>query len=184
MNASVLTGKLVRLAVPNFESETELLASWDQDSEYQRLYDSEPARLASVNVQREWAEEWLKDCYVFAIRTLADDKMIGVVELDDFNWVTGDVWLGIGLGDRAYWGQGYGTDAMRVLIRYAFEELNLRRISLSVFEYNERAVKCYRKLGFKEEGRGREQLRREGRYWDLIYMGLLREEWESAQSAQ
>lgn len=178
MNANVLTGKLVRLTVPNIETDIELVAGWDLDSEYQRLYDSEPARLTSLNMQREWAEEWVKECQVFMIRTLADDKVIGTMELDGFNWASGDAWVGIGLGERDYWGQGYGTDAMRVLIRYAFEELNLKRISLTVFEYNQRAINSYRKLGFQEEGRGRDQIRRDGRYWDMVFMGLLRDEWQ------
>ena len=184
MTTDVFTGKLVRLSAPDIETDIEKIAGWDHDSEYQRLLNSEPARLASVNAQRAWAEDWVKEAHLFTIRTLVDDRMIGFMELDGFNWASGDAWVGIGLGEREYWGQGYGTDAMQVLILYAFEELNLQRISLTVFEYNTRAVQCYRKLGFCEEGRARDQLRRDGRHWDMIYMGLLREEYQPAEAKE
>ncbi len=86
--------------------------------------------------------------------------------------------MGIGLGERKYWSKGYGTDAMRIILRYAFTELNLHRVSLDTFEYNPRAIRSYEKAGFKIEGRVRQLLNREGRRWDVIYMGILREEWE------
>ena len=70
------------------------------------------------------------------------------------------------------------VDAMRIILRFAFTELNLRRVSLDVFEYNPRAIASYRKVGFVEEGRLRRFLHRDGRRWDLIFMGMLREEWE------
>jgi RimJ/RimL family protein N-acetyltransferase len=66
---------------------------------------------------------------------------------------------------------------MNVILRFAFDELNLYRISLNVFEYNQRAIRSYEKVGFVVEGREREFLRRAGRCWDMIFMGILREEW-------
>jgi hypothetical protein len=70
-----------------------------------------------------------------------------------------------------------GTDAMRVMLRYVFNELNLRRVSLIVFEYNLRAIRSYEKVGFVHEGRVRRVMQRDGRRWDFLYMGILREEW-------
>ncbi|HZW03998.1 MAG TPA: GNAT family protein [Anaerolineaceae bacterium] len=182
MTTDTLTGKLVRLAAPNLDTDVEQSAAWEMDSEFQRLSGSEPARPAPLASLRDWMEAWVNESNVFAIRTLADDRLIGFMDLDGINWASGDSWVGIGLGDRRYWGQGFGTDAMRVIIRYAFEELNLRRISLTVFEYNPRAIRCYENLGFREEGRARERVRRAGRYWDMLYMGLLREEWQPAET--
>ena len=66
---------------------------------------------------------------------------------------------------------------MKLVLRYAFTELNLRRVTLNVFEYNPRAIRCYEKLGFQHEGRVRKYLNREGRRWDLMYMGIMKEEW-------
>ena len=107
---------------------------------------------------------------------LADDRLIGLADLTPI-WPHSDGWLGIGLGEREYWGKGYGSDALRVLLRFAFTELNLQRVSLNAFEYNARAIRSYEKAGFRVEGRVREWMRRDGRRWDVIYMGLLREEW-------
>jgi len=66
---------------------------------------------------------------------------------------------------------------MRILLRYAFTELNLRRVTLTVFAYNPRAIRSYEKVGFRHEGHLRDFLNREGRRWHELYMGILREEW-------
>jgi RimJ/RimL family protein N-acetyltransferase len=66
---------------------------------------------------------------------------------------------------------------MKLVLRYAFLELNLRRVTLNVFEYNERAIRSYEKAGFRLEGSQRQAIQREGRRWDMVYMGILREEW-------
>jgi RimJ/RimL family protein N-acetyltransferase len=85
--------------------------------------------------------------------------------------------LGIGILRREYWGRGYGSEAVSLMLRFGFTELNLRRISLSVFEYNTRAVRAYEKAGFQQEGRLRQALQRDGRRWDELFMGILREDW-------
>jgi RimJ/RimL family protein N-acetyltransferase len=90
----------------------------------------------------------------------------------------GTAGVGIGIGEREYWGKGYSTDMMRVILRYAFTELNLNRVTLNVFEYNPRAVRSYEKAGFVVEGRERKAIHRDGKYWDVLFMGVLREEWE------
>jgi RimJ/RimL family protein N-acetyltransferase len=115
------------------------------------------------------------------IRALDGDRLIGFVGLGGIQWNNGDAFVGISLGERQDWGKGYGTDAMRVLLRYAFDELNLHRVSLDVFEYNPRAIRSYEKAGFTVEGRCRQYLHREGKRWDLIFMGILREEWEQME---
>jgi RimJ/RimL family protein N-acetyltransferase len=86
--------------------------------------------------------------------------------------------LGIMIGDKAYWSRGYGTDAMRTLVRFGFGEMNLNRIDLTVDARNERAIACYRKCGFLEEARLRQDRYSEGTYHDTLIMGVLRDEWE------
>jgi len=178
MNTALFRGELVRLSAPDPEADAEAFARWSNDSEYMRLLDSLPARPESARQFTQNLTKWLAshDC-LFAVRALADDRLLGFVELDGLRWVHGDAWVGIGLGEREYWGKGYGTDAMRVILRYAFTELNLYRVSLDVFEYNTRAIRAYEKAGFTVEGRMREALHRNGRLWDLIYMGVLRDGW-------
>jgi RimJ/RimL family protein N-acetyltransferase len=128
--------------------------------------------------ERDEEEEPKPDSFYFIIRTLGDDQPIGFIGLSGIRWTHGDAWVSIGIGDRAYWGKGYGTDAMDVLLRYAFLELNLHRVSLSVHERNARAVRSYEKCGFVVEGRVRRFIRRDGQFEDLVNMGILRKEWE------
>jgi len=87
--------------------------------------------------------------------------------------------LGIAIGDKNYWSKGYGTDAMLTLLRFGFDEMNLHRIDLSVDADNARAIACYRKCGFVEEGRLRDERYSRGEYRDQLWMGLLREEFHA-----
>jgi RimJ/RimL family protein N-acetyltransferase len=182
MKNDLFNGKLVRLEAADLDVAAEAFTRWSLDSEYYRLLDSDVCHLWSKNKTREWLEKNLlnekPDLYSFMIRTLDSDRLIGEIGLGGIKYTHGDAFVGIGLGERDFWGKGYGADAMRVLLRFAFTELNLRRVSLDVFEYNPRAMRCYEKVGFVTEGRMRGMIEREGRRWDLIFMGILREEWE------
>lgn len=185
---ALFTGERVRLAAIDGQKDADAVAAWSRNAEFLRLFDSNPARFWTVKKFRENLEEVQgKDEpkpaeYPFVIRALADDRLLGLMDLEIPDWPHRDAWVSIGLGDRADWGQGYGTDAMRVMLRFAFIELNLHRVSLSVFEYNPRALRSYLKIGFVVEGSLRERLRRDGRRWDMLLMGVLREEWEKASA--
>lgn len=89
----------------------------------------------------------------------------------------GSAELGIAIGEREYWSRGFGLEAMELLCEYGFQVQNLHRIGLSVFDYNVRGVRCYEKAGFRLEGRRREARFWEGRYHDILEMGLLASEW-------
>ena len=180
-NRPLFEGTLVRLAAMQ-QSDAEVFARFSQNSEYLRLLDSDPARLRSAqSMSSEIAREpFSTENFLFSIRTLANDELIGLVELDEVQWPHGTGWIGIGIGNPEYWDKGYGTDAMRVILRFAFAELALHRVSLNTFAYNPRAIHLYEKLGFVVEGRQREFLFRDGQRFDLIYMGLLREDWRDA----
>jgi RimJ/RimL family protein N-acetyltransferase len=179
MNTNLLTGDLVRLTHEEPETLARLESQWSADSEYSRLLDWDPARRFSSKNSQKWIEKQYEqpDGYFFSIRTLADERIIGGIGFDGIRWTHRDTFVGIGLGNREYWGKGYGTDAMKIILRYAFTELNLHRVSLDVFEYNQRGVRSYEKAGFVHEGRARQVLMREGRRWDVLYMGILREDW-------
>lgn len=185
MNKNLFHGEMVHLTLEDADRVAEAFSRWGQDMEYARLLDSGPARLFSTKIMREWIEKMYlgqdPTMINFFIRTLAGDHLIGFIGLDGIRWNHGDAFVGIGLGEREYWGKGYGTDAMRVLLRFAFEELNLHRVSLTVFEYNPRAIRSYEKAGFTVEGRVREFVHRGGQRWDMICMGILRREWEQMQ---
>jgi RimJ/RimL family protein N-acetyltransferase len=182
MKNDLFRGKLVRLAAQEVQPMAEAYSKWSRDAEYWRLLDSGIVRPFSVKKTKEWIEKNQEkespDQFSFAIRNLEDDRLIGDIGLDGIQWAHKDAFVGIGLGERDTWGKGYGTDAMRIILRYAFTELNLKRVSLNVFEYNPRAMRSYEKAGFTYEGRMVGMLHREGRYWDIVFMGVLREEWE------
>ena len=177
---NLFEGKLVRLAGIDPEQVSKSFVQWNRDSEYMRLMDTDPPRLHSSKAIKEWLEKELEKAsamYWFAICALEDDRLLGDITLSVINWGSREAFTGIAIGAREFWGKGYGTDAMQVLLRYGFTELNLRRISLNVFEFNQRALRSYEKAGFRLEGRQRQLIQREGRRWDILYMGILREEW-------
>jgi RimJ/RimL family protein N-acetyltransferase len=186
MKTDLFQGELVRLTAEEPETLAPLESQWSVDSEYSRLLDWDPARRFSVKSSQKWIEKQYEkeDNYAFTIRILDGDQIIGRIGLEGIHWTHSDCFVGIGLGEREFWGKGYGTDAMRVMLRYAFTELNLQRVTLDVFEYNQRGVRSYEKAGFVFEGSQRGMILREGRRWDVIYMGILREEWLKLELAQ
>jgi len=177
----IFTGKLVRLSAYDPEELSKALPRWFRNSEYFRLLSSSMMPLPSPKSAAAWIEkevlEFSPATYFFSIRTLADDKLIGDLSLEVVDWSGRDAFVGLGIGETEYWGQGYGTDVMSILLRFAFLEINLRRVTLTVFEYNPRAIRSYEKAGFRHEGRERKVLNKEGRRWDMLVMGILREEW-------
>jgi len=179
MLSELFRGRLVRLACQDADKDGETLARWSTDSEYLRLLDSDPARPRSAkshgeNIARRAEREHV---FAFNIRTLADDRFIGFVSLRVGNWASAEGRVGIGIGAAADRGRGYGTDAMQLILRYAFAELNLARVGLEAFSANQRAIRSYQKAGFSLEGVQREWDQRDGRRADEVTMGILREEY-------
>jgi RimJ/RimL family protein N-acetyltransferase len=107
----------------------------------------------------------------------ADGSYIGRCGLYNIDRTARHAELGIGIGDREYWGHGYGREAVELLLHYAFRLRNFRRAWLEVHADNERGIRAYRSCGFVEEGRMREHVWLAGRYVDNVIMGVLREEW-------
>ncbi|WP_248959792.1 GNAT family N-acetyltransferase [Sphaerisporangium perillae] len=168
----MVTGDRVRLrAVEPPDAET--LWRWHGDPEVMRWMDAPyPPSLAQT---RKQLEERRTDSYGdlnLMIDTL-DGRTIGIVALREAEPETGDAKLDIYLGEKDTWGQGYATDAMRVICRYGFDRMRLHRISLTTIAENTAARRVYEKVGFVDEGRMREAFRRDGKWHDKIIMGLL-----------
>jgi len=185
MSAALFEGQLVRLSSEDPQVMAEAFARWNQYSEYFRLLDSDPAHLWSTNKFKEWLEKDLDSTLpvnlLFSIRTLDGDKLIGFIAFDGINWTDRDTYVAIGIGEPDFWGRGFGSDAMRLMLRYGFMELNLHRVSLTGYAYNPRGIRSYEKCGFKHEGRIREFLLRDGKRSDMLHMGILRSEWEKLE---
>ena len=105
--------------------------------------------------------------------------MVGWCGLDEIDWPHRSASLGVGIGDVGSRRKGYGEEAMRLLIAYGFREMNPHRIELTVFEYNEPAIRLYEKIGFVREGTSRDRFRRDGKWWDMYWYSMLEEEWSA-----
>ena len=181
-------GKLVCFTLEEPEMAAKVDVRWQRDTEFHRLADSSPARLNSEKKIKEWIEKQIEtgfkpEQYFFSVRTLAEDQYIGFLGL----WVDlihREAWVGLGIGERDLWSKGYGTDMMKLCQQFVFDELCMKRLSLGLFEYNPRALRSYEKCGFRLEGRIRGELLREGRRYDSLSMGILREEWLQIQNGE
>lgn len=110
------------------------------------------------------------------------DRPIGVTGLRGINERNRGAEFGITLGEKSVWGQGYGSEATRLIIDYVFNTRNLHRLWLRVFEYNIRAIRCYERAGFVREGTLRQEHYHDGRYWDTHVMSILRPEWDQRRA--
>lgn len=178
LTENIFIGDHVRLTAVT-KQDAPALARWHDDAGFLRLLNACAAKPQTPDDVTKWLEEAQKasDGYLFAIRQRDGDELLGFIEIDGILWTHGVGWLGIGIGERENWGQGIGGEAMRLALNFAFNELNLHRIQLTVFAYNERAIALYEKLGFVREGAYREALHRDGQRYDMFLYGLLRREW-------
>jgi RimJ/RimL family protein N-acetyltransferase len=119
------------------------------------------------------------DRFVFAIRLVEDGTLIGTCQLLQINWIHRAAQLQIRIGDPVARGRNRGTEAVHLLLRFAFRDLGLRRVGLQVFRGNERAIRAYRKAGFTEEGVIRKGAFIDGEEVDIVMMGILRGEFEA-----
>ena len=174
---NIFVGQGIRLcAIEPKDAET--MARWTEDATYLRDMDSSNAKPRSVASYREELGSGSKrDALEFGIRATDGNKLIGFVNLFGVSWKNRSCLTVIGIGDPECRGKGHGTEAVRMILRYAFGELNMNRVGLSVYANNKAAIRCYEKNGFKCEGVEREAALRDGRKIDSLYMGILHAEW-------
>lgn len=159
-------------------SDLEKLHRIYNDYEMMRFLALGPIFPKSLEDEAKIIEDISKDrekSYAFAIQSI-DGELLGSCGYNSLDRKNGTVLVGISIGDSNNWGKGYGTDAMRVLLRFLFGELNIRKVCLEVFDFNERAIKSYEKIGFKVEGRLKEQTFRDGKYCDNILMAIFQKD--------
>ncbi len=138
----------------------------------------------SHSMEERWFESMLdkENDHVLGIETL-EGRLIGVIGLHKIDWREREAELGIFIGQKEYGNRGYGTDAVRTMLRFAFRQMNLHRVTLCVFAHNRRAFRCYEKCGFQLEGRKREAHFYQGRYEDENIMGILAQEFLTQDGA-
>lgn len=135
--------------------------------------------LLTPMAEKQILERLARQEYNFAIIDLEKDEVIGNVGFPMINHLNGVGEMGIFIGNKDYWGKGYGVEAIRLLLDFGFNILNLHNIFLKVYSYNKPAINCYKKAGFKEAGRIRGAKKIAGERYDEIYMDILAEEYES-----
>ena len=169
-------GEKVTLRGLEINDVDELMKHWNNKEVRRFLHNITPN-------SRQEEIEWIKNTwkrrqqgsYVYGIIDKESNLYIGNIELIIENPRSNRGELGIAIFNQRYWGKGYGTEALKLLIEHSFNDLNLNSIQLSVLETNERAIACYKKVGLKEVGKLRKAEFFEGNYIDLLLMDILRE---------
>jgi RimJ/RimL family protein N-acetyltransferase len=151
---------------------------WYGDPEVARLTRYQEGAMRPEEIERFFAARVVgPDSLTMAIHVRSTDRLIGSCAFSQLDGDNGSALYHITIGEKDVWGQGYGTEATALMLEHAFTQLGLHRVGLSVFAFNERAVRSYQKAGFVIEGRAREAIWRNGRFWDEIWMSVLEHEW-------
>ena len=153
---------------------------WYADPEVARLTRYQQGPLSPDEIQRFFYGRIMgADFLSMAIHERATDRLIGTCAFSQLDGDNGSTLFHITIGEHDAWGHGFGSEATALMVEHAFARLGLHRVALSVFEFNGRAMRAYEKVGFTEEGRARQAIYRDGRYWDEIHMSILATEWQA-----
>lgn len=172
------TGIKVRLR-PLKTADGKQSVRWRNDPEIRDNLISNPFPV-TLEMEHDWIENVLRDKsnrrIIYAIETVFQHHLIGFIYLTEIDWISRVAWFGIMIGEKDYQGQGMGKEAMKLLFDYAFNRLNLRKVSLEVATFNHIAINLYKSMGFKEEGRLKRQLFMNNEYFDISIMSLFKEQ--------
>jgi RimJ/RimL family protein N-acetyltransferase len=178
----MLRGEKVLLRPPKRSDITNFL-KWFNDPEVVHY-------LSMYLPMTEMAEEkWIEDAasriqagtsvyFIIEATEGNSSRLLGTIGLHGISPKDHSASFGIAIGEKEYWGNGYGTEATRLILAYGFQQLNLHRIGSAALAYNERSIRLHKKVGFREEGRQREATYKDGRFHDHVGFGILRDEWK------
>ena len=159
----VLTGDLVTLR-RHAPQNVDAFRRWYADPEIARLARYQQAPMRRDEIERFFAARVVgPDALAMAVHERTTDRLIGTCAFSQLDGDNGSALYHITIGEKDAWGHGYGTEATRLMLDHAFGTLGLHRIGLSVFSFNERAIRSYKSCGFVMEGRAREAIWRDGR---------------------
>jgi RimJ/RimL family protein N-acetyltransferase len=151
---------------------------WYSDPEVARLTRYQDGPMRPAEIERFFSSRALgPESLSLAVHLRDSNRLIGTCALSQLDHENGSALYHITIGEKDSWGRGYGTEATRLMLEHAFGTLNLHRIGLSVFSFNERAIRSYLSVGFVTEGRAREAIWRDGRWWDEVTMSILHSDW-------
>jgi len=185
ISTPLFEGSLIRLGPIDHEKDPAVVSAWSHDAGFMRMMYTAPMRpLAPWQVKKELEKlekslEEERNSFHFRIRARADSRLLGFAEINYISWTNGSGFIRLGVGAAADRRQGYGAEALGLLLYYAFSELNLYRLSALIPAYNFAALNLFRAYGFSEEVRRRQALERDCQTWDLLHYGLLADEWKA-----
>lgn len=157
-------------------------ARWYADPEVARLTRHQDGPMRQDEIRRFFeARVAGPGSLAMAVHLRGSERLIGTCAFSQLDGDNGAALFHITIGERDCWGHGYGSEATALMLEHAFGTLGLHRVALSVFEFNERAIRAYLRLGFVAEGRARDAIWREGRFWDEILMSVLEDEWRATR---
>jgi RimJ/RimL family protein N-acetyltransferase len=171
----VLQGQKVLLRAFRPE-DLDALTAFQNDLDTELLGGGDPPRPTTRDYMAQLWERLSNDRSGATFVVEADGEVIGHLGLFNADVEARTMELGITIGDKDYWGRGYGGEALRLAVDYAFRMRNVRKVHLSVLANNPRAIAAYRRNGFVEEGRRREHAYSAGEYVDLVYMAVFRDD--------
>ena len=174
-----IVGERIYLS-PISMDDAEVFTKWMNDFNV-TAYTGRSSRLMTIECEKVWLNSALNSCEpLFSIIKLENDELIGNISLMKIDNIRRTATLGIMIGEDENRSKGYGTESIKLLLDYGFNYLNLNNIMLEVFNFNERAIKAYKKAGFKEIGRRREAYFLNGNYYDEVYMDVLAKEFNES----
>jgi RimJ/RimL family protein N-acetyltransferase len=156
---------------------------WYSDPEVARLARYQDGPMGADEIDRFFQLRALgHETLTMAIHERNTGRLIGSCAFSQVDGENGSAMFHITIGEKDRWGHGFGTEATQLMLDHAFGTLGLHRIALTVFEFNERAIRAYRRCGFVVEGRARESIWRDGRWWDELAMSVLVSEWRRREA--
>jgi RimJ/RimL family protein N-acetyltransferase len=178
---SLFSEKNIYVAPIDHETDPKIVSGWTHDPAYLRgrlISPALPLPAAKIKKNFEAIEKETEknQRFYFSVHAKSDQRLIGFGDIYRISWSNQSGMLVLGLGSASDRGQGYGAEILNLLLRYAFDELSLYRLSAAISAENTAALRLFQKAGFVEEVRQRERIHRDDQRWDLIYMGLLQEE--------
>ena len=173
-----LVGERIYLSPKSIE-DVEKYTEWMNDFEVTD-YTGRSHQILTIEAEKNYLEAHINEEATFGIVELKTDELIGSISLEDISYINRRATLGVFIGKKESRNKGYGTEAIKLILDYGFNYLNLNNIKLDVMEFNERAIACYKKCGFKEYGRRRKSEFTNGKYYDRISMDILAEEFKNS----
>jgi RimJ/RimL family protein N-acetyltransferase len=183
IDKQLFEGKLVNLRPIDHENDPQVESRWTHDLILMRALSRRiamPQSVAQIKKKYEAIEKKVdeaKNIFHFTIRDKQDNRYLGFVRIEGIEWTHGIGSLELAIGDESERNKGYGGDALQLMLSFAFNELNLYRLSAVVGEDNQPALRFFKRFGFVEEVHRRKAMLRDGQTWDVVHLGILRDEW-------